>query len=143
MKPPPPVDLELRCSRPALAAVIALHAAAAALLLALPLPPEVCAAGGIGIVLAGALAVQSVAGGTAVVRLSVGLDRRITVTRRDGRTLAGTVLGDSYVDALLTTIVWRPDGGLLTRTLFVVPGSLPSADFRRLRVVLRYGLPPP
>jgi len=123
-------------------ALVAAYAATASLLLALPLPLEARMGGGIGVALAGALALRSVVGVAAAARLVVGLDRRIAVTRRDGRTAAGTVLGDSCVGARLTTIVWRPDGARLARALIVVPDVMPAEDFRRLRVVLRYGLPP-
>jgi hypothetical protein len=141
MKTPPPLCLELRRSRLALAAVVAMHAATAALLLALPLSPAVCAAGGIGVALAGALALRSLAGPARAARLALGLDRRLAVTRRDGRTRAGEVLASSYVGAWLTTIVWRPDGARFARALIVVPDVMPAEDFRRLRVMLRYGGP--
>ena len=75
----------------------------------------------------------------------VGLDRTISVTDRNGRSRAGRILDDSYVGSALTTIVWRPDGDPWwrpARTLLVVPDSLTPEEFRRLRVVLRYGLPP-
>ena len=75
----------------------------------------------------------------------VGIDRRITVTDRNGRSCTGTILDDSYVGSALTTIVWRADGDpwwRLARTMLFVPDSLPPDDFRHLRVVLRYGRPP-
>jgi hypothetical protein len=141
MKTPPPLRLRLRRSRLAPAALVAVYAATAALLVALPLPPALLLWGAIGIALAGALALRSIIGSAAAAKLVVGLDRRIAVTRRDGRAAAGVVLGDSFVGARLTTIVWRPDGARLVRALIVVPDTLPQADFRRLRAVLRYGLP--
>ncbi len=76
--------------------------------------------------------------------LHVGIDRRITVTGRDGRSRAGAILDDSYVGARLTTIVWRADGAPWwrpARTIVVLPDTLPEDEFRRLRVVLRYGRP--
>ncbi|HET7097383.1 MAG TPA: hypothetical protein VFJ68_08325 [Casimicrobiaceae bacterium] len=72
----------------------------------------------------------------------VGIDRTISVTDRSGRTLAGVILDDSYVGAALTTIVWRADGDRWwhpARAMLIVPDSLPPDEFRRLRVVLRYG----
>jgi len=118
-----------------------MHAATAVLLLALPLPPEVRAAGGLGIALAGAAALRSIAGPARAARLALGLDRRLAVTRRDGRVRTGEVLGSSCVGARLTTIVWRPDGARFARALIVVPDAMPAEAFRRLRVVLRYGTP--
>ena len=60
--------------------------------------------------------------------LHVGIDRRITVTGRDGRSRTGVILDDSYVGAWLTTIVWRQDGmpwWRSARTVVVLPDTLP------------------
>jgi len=76
--------------------------------------------------------------------LHVGIDRRITVTDRNGRSHAGAILDDSYVGSALTTVVWRADGEHWwrpARTMLFVADSLPRDEFRRLRVVLRYGCP--
>jgi hypothetical protein len=76
--------------------------------------------------------------------LHVGIDRGMTVTGRDGRSRAGVILDNSYVGAWLTTIVWRADGirwWRPARTIVVLPDTLPEDEFRRLRVVLRYGRP--
>jgi len=76
--------------------------------------------------------------------LHVGIDRRIVVTGRDGRARAGSIVDDSCVGALLTTIVWRADEDAWwrpSRAIVVLPDTLPPDDFRRLRVVLRYGQP--
>jgi hypothetical protein len=75
----------------------------------------------------------------------VGIDRSITVTDRSGRSRAGVILDDSYVGSALTTIVWRAAGDRWwhpARTMLFVPDSLSPDDFRRLRVVLRYGRAP-
>jgi len=66
------------------------------------------------------------------------------VTGRDGRSRAGTILDDSFVGAWLTTIVWRADAMPWWRpasAIVVLPDTLPEDEFRRLRVVLRYGWP--
>ena len=57
---------------------------------------------------------------------------------------AARILDDSYVGARLTTIVWRPDGAPLVmpvRAIVILPDTLAADDFRRLRVLLRYGQP--
>jgi hypothetical protein len=75
----------------------------------------------------------------------VGIDRRITVTDRGGRSHAGVILDESYVGSALTTSVWRADGDRWwrpARTMLFVFDSLPPEEFRRLRVVLRYGRAP-
>ncbi len=66
------------------------------------------------------------------------------MTDCDGRSRAGAILDDSYVGAWLTTIVWRQDGQPWWRpatAIVVLPDMLPRDEFRRLRVVLRYGRP--
>ncbi|MEP7183317.1 MAG: hypothetical protein ABI886_14125 [Betaproteobacteria bacterium] len=76
--------------------------------------------------------------------LHLGADRRITVTDRRGRTQDGAILDDSFVGARLATIVWRPDGARWWQpagTIVVIADMLPGDDFRRLRVLLRYGRP--
>ena len=76
--------------------------------------------------------------------LHVGHDRRIAITTHDGRSRDGAILDVSYVGAHLTTIVWRPDRApwfAPARTILILPDMLPADDFRRLRVLLRYGRP--
>ena len=77
--------------------------------------------------------------------LHVGIDRRIAVTDRTGRSRTGAILDDSFVGPTLTTLVWRADVDRWwrpARTILVLPDTLPPDDFRRLRVYLRYGRPP-
>jgi len=71
--------------------------------------------------------------------VSVGLDRRVHVAMADGAVVEGRVLSASYVGAAVTTIVWRRQGSRVARALWLVGDMLPRADFRRLRVALRYG----
>lgn len=74
----------------------------------------------------------------------VGHDRRITTSSRDGRSHDGVVLDDSYVGAWVTTIVWRRDGASRlapAESILILPDTLPVDEFRRLRVLLRYGRP--
>src|SRR5512147_2026143 len=139
MRTAPPLSLQPRSSRALIAAIAAGYGLTAALVASLSLPRATalalvaCVAG------AAALAMWRIAGPCAPARLVVGLDRRIALTARNGRTHRGTLLADSYVTAGLTTIVWRPDGARLVRTLLVVSDTLCADDLRRLRVVLRYG----
>ena len=65
---------------------------------------------------------------------------RCACTERAGRRIEGVVAGRLYVGAWLTTIVVRPDGKRRrARPLAILPDMLPADDFRRLRVLLRYG----
>jgi hypothetical protein len=77
--------------------------------------------------------------------IHLGLDRRIAVTRRDGRTVEGRVLPASYVGARVVSLVWCPDGWPWWRpapALLLLPDMVGADDHRQLRVVLRYGRAP-
>jgi hypothetical protein len=144
MKLPPRLRLEPRPSRIAGASLVAACAATSILLALLPLPAMVDAAGAVLVVAVLRCGLWRCAGRGVPALLHVGLDRSIAVTSRDGRSRAGAILDDSYVGAWLTTIVWRPAGmpsWRPARTIVVLPDTLPEEDFRRLRVVLRYGRP--
>ena len=75
----------------------------------------------------------------AVTELRLAPDLMLVVHRGDGRLIAGHVRSSTYVSARITTIVWRPDGARLSRAEWILPDMLPADDFRRLRVLLRYG----
>ncbi len=66
-------------------------------------------------------------------------DLQIAVTTGDGACERGRVRPDSYVGARITTIVWKPDRARLSRAILLLPDMLPPDDFRRLRILLRYG----
>ena len=52
---------------------------------------------------------------------------------------AGRLQDGSFVAPWLAIVRWRPAGAWLDRTLLIAPGMLPADDFRRLRVLLRFG----
>jgi hypothetical protein len=79
----------------------------------------------------------------AIVGLTLGADRRIAIIERGGRRIDGEVQHDSYVGSALTTIVWRGDGRRRSRAIAILPDMLPAEDFRKLRVLLRFGKVPP
>lgn len=66
-------------------------------------------------------------------------DLTVVVVNSDGSACAGRVHRESYVGSRLSTIVWRPYGRRRLRSILLLPDMLPDADFRRLRVLLRYG----
>ena len=76
---------------------------------------------------------------TPALRISLGPSRAVRLTERTGRRIEGIVQADSYVGALLTTLVVRPDGKRRLRTVAILPDMLPADDFRRLRLLLRLG----
>ena len=75
----------------------------------------------------------------AVVELLLSSDATIVVRRHDGQLVAGHVRSGSYAHPLFSSILWRPDRARWSRTLPLVPDMLDVDDFRRLRVMLRYG----
>lgn len=144
MKPTPRLRLEPRPSRIGVAATVAGAAAVVALVAALPLEPWLTAAAVLATLVGTVRGVRTCAGRGVPLLLHVGLDRRLSVTTRDGRSHDGAILDASYVGAHVTTVVWRPDATpwyVPARTILILPDSLPGDDFRRLRVVLRYGEP--
>jgi membrane-bound toxin of toxin-antitoxin system len=143
MKIPPRLSVEMRPSRVALAAIAAACLVTSALVLSVALPFSVTVGLICTVVAAGVVALRTIAGGASPARIGAGIDRRIVVTTRAGRVRAGDILGDTFVAARLATIVWRPEGTRLARTLLVAADALPREEFRRLRVVLRYSRAPP
>ncbi len=75
----------------------------------------------------------------AIIGVELDADRAVRLTERTGRRIEGVVQPDSYVGALLTTLVVRPDGKRRLRTVAILPDMLPADDFRRLRLLLRLG----
>lgn len=72
----------------------------------------------------------------AVDRLAVDRSGEVVVGGVSGRLRPG-----SFVAPWLTVVRWRPLGAWLDRTVLVVPDMLAPDDFRRLRVLLRWGNP--
>ncbi|HEV2040546.1 MAG TPA: protein YgfX [Casimicrobiaceae bacterium] len=75
----------------------------------------------------------------AIIGIELDADRAVRLVERTGRHIEGTVQPDSYVGALLTTLVVRPEGRRRLRTLAILPDMLPADDLRRLRLLLRLG----
>ena len=144
MNPPRRLRLEPRPSRFACATIALTCAAFCALILLLPLDPWASLAAVLIMFGVAARALWRCTGRGVPALLHVGYDRRITASSRDGRSQNGTILDDSYVGAILTTIVWRPDGATRfarVESILILPDTLPADEFRHLRVLLRYGRP--
>ena len=75
----------------------------------------------------------------AIVGIELDADRAVRLIERTGRHIEGIVQPDSYVGALLTTLVVRPEGKRRLRTVAILPDMLPADDLRRLRLLLRLG----
>ena len=142
MQWPPPVRIVLSSSYTALGLIGALSAATCAVIATLPLDPAVLAFATLGIVAWAIDRIQVVAlrlGPRAVRQFEVRGDLTVVIVTGDGNACAGRVHRDSYVGARISTLVWRPFGRWRTRTILLLPDMLPARDFRRLRVLLRYG----
>jgi hypothetical protein len=142
MNQPPRLHLHPRVSRRAVALIVATHAMTAALLMWLPGTLVVRVAGVAGVGIACAVALRNVVGRASPASISVDIERRISVTARNGCEREGEVLADSYVGSRLTTIVWRPDNAWIARTILILSDTLPVDQFRQLRIVLRYARAP-
>lgn len=106
----------------------------AALVAALPLPLELHA---------GALAWTAAAVLLALRRLRPGV--RIQVDHAGELTVdgaPGALRDGSFVAPWLAILRWRPPGAHFDRTLLVAPDMLDAESFRRLRVILRFGVRP-
>ena len=139
---PPPVRVVFSTSTTALALIALLALATCAIIATLPFEPAAIALATIGVVTWAVDRIYVVAlrqGPRAVRQLELRGDLTVIVVNGDGAPCAGRVRNESYVGARLTTLVWRPFGRWRSRTILVLPDMLPAQDFRRLRVLLRYG----
>ncbi len=138
---PPSVHVVLAPSRIAGAGIGLLAASTIALVVVMPLDP-LLQAGMISAIVtwaAGTFHVSALHRGRyAITELRLAPDLTVAACMGDGRLVAGHVRASTYVGAWITTIIWRPDGWRLSRTILVLPDMLPDEDFRRLRVMLRY-----
>ena len=139
-----PVQLRVspRPSRVAMAVIVALAVVmlGVVLTLALPVTCDIVAALALAgwarhhIRLHGTRAAQH-----AIVEILLSSDAVIVTRRRNGALLAGHVRSATFVHPWFTSIVWRPDGARWSQSVPLVPDMLNIDDFRRLRVLLRYG----
>lgn len=137
--------IEPRPSRIACAAILVVCSATAALIAVLRMPVAATLGCAAIVVVVLVYSLWRCTGRGLPALLHVGIDRRVAVTDRSGRSLEGAILDASYVGSTLTTLVWRADGDRWwrpARTMLFLTDSLPPDEFRRLRVVLRYGRSP-
>lgn len=73
--------------------------------------------------------------------IELGADRRAIITDSSGGCIETSVRAESYVGALVTTLVLRPEGTRRSFALTIWPDTMPPGEFRRLRVLLRHGDP--
>lgn len=138
----PPLEIALLPSRTACTWIVGLAWLTLALLFTLPIPRWVGFLAALPLAAWTALRFRGRrAGGAVACRLRLDGDRMLSITTGDGRTFRGRILPPTYVGARLTTLVWRPEGEgwRFAHAECVLPDMLPPEDFRRLRVLLRYG----
>jgi hypothetical protein len=141
MKSRPPLRIQFNASRLAAACVCVAGLASALLLAWLPghALARTCGVIAIGVFslrLLRSWAARSAPASAASIEVSP--DGHIAVTTRAGRRIEGAIRAETYVGAGLTSIVWRPEGSRFSRSIAIVSDMLPSEDFRRLRVLLRF-----
>ena len=142
MRPPVQLRVPLRPSRFATATLLLMAATTFGACLTLPLPFVLD--GLVALALAGWAHYKVRLHGSrssprAIVELMLSSDGVIVVRERRGRLIAGHVRSGTFVHPAFTSIVWRPDGTRWSRAVPLVPDMLDIDDFRRLRVMLRYG----
>jgi hypothetical protein len=136
------LHISLGPSRSAAALICVTFLATAALLSWLPGPSSLRGALVIGI---GAYAISTLrqsatrSASRAIIGIELDADRTVCLIERAGRRIEGLVQSDSYVGALLTTLVVCPDGKRRRRMVAILPDMLPADDLRRLRLLLRLG----
>ena len=124
------------------AALLSVHACAAAVLMPLELPfgaKAVCLAAIAVSLLHSTLRYGLLRTTRSIVALELSDDGRTVVHLREGRTLACTISGTSYVSAALTVLNLRPEGRRTRCHAVLVPDNVQAEDFRRLRVLLKWG----
>jgi hypothetical protein len=142
MQWPPSVRVALGNSRRAFALITLLAIGTCAMIATLPFEPAALALACFTVVVWAIDRIYVIAlrqGPRAVRHFELRGDLTVVVVTGDGSACAGRVHRDSYVGARLTTLVWRPFGRRRARTILLLPDMLPAQDFRRLRVLMRYG----
>lgn len=66
-------------------------------------------------------------------------DEGISLLRRDGREVTGTILNDSLITPLLVVINMLPDSNASVSSVVVFSDGVDKEQFRQLRVLLRWG----
>ena len=142
MQWPPSVRVAIGSSRTAFALIALLAIGTCAVIATLPFEPAALALASFAVVVWAIDRIYVIAfrlGPRAVRQFELRGDLTVVIVTGDGNACAGRVHHESYVGSRLTTLVWRPFGRWRSRTILILPDMLPPQDFRRLRVLLRYG----
>jgi hypothetical protein len=142
MPAPPAVSIVLLPSRIACAAIALEALGTFAVLLTLPVSPWMLCAAACALAAWAADRIRVIGlrrGPRAVRAIRLDGSDRVAVTLGDGRVLPGTLQATSRAGSRLTSVVWRPKGARIARSLLILPDMLPADEFRRFRVLMRYG----
>ena len=138
-----PVEVALAPSRAGAWMVALMALATFAVLVATPGPPlaRIALAAAIGWwALDAAHVVALHRGRRGACRLVVTMAGEIYLSNALDEWRTGVVRQGSFVAPWLTIIRWRASSHRFDRTVLILPDMLPEPDFRRLRVLLRWGL---
>jgi toxin CptA len=135
------VEVALRPSRQAAAAIVLGSAATLVIVALAPCPGELRAAAMLAVLAGAWRAHRRIApgqGGGAARALRLTRSGAIEVLAARGARIAGRVRPGSFVAPWLAIVRWRPEGARFDRTIPVFPDMLDADAFRRLRVLLRW-----
>lgn len=76
--------------------------------------------------------------GTAVTAFTLTDAQKCIMTTRSGAIIKGNLLANTFVSPYLTVILIQPQEKWLSRSIVILPDSLDTDTFRRLRVWLRW-----
>ena len=142
MHKPPSVSIVLGPSRIALVGIAFLAVATIALLFAMTIP-LICSLAAASLVATWAVERSWVIGlrrgRRSVTALRVDGNDATTVQYASGESSSGALRTSSRVGGCYVALVWRPSGAFLSRSILILPDMLPRDEFRRLRVLMRYG----
>ena len=144
MAPPQSIRVELGASRLAAAFILTTHLATAFLVAWLPGSAALRAAVVIAVGAHALWALRQSAGRSlrsSIVGVELGADRHVTLLRRDGGRIEGSVRAESYVGERLVTLVVRRSGSWRSCTLWLLPDMAAPEELRAFRVLLRMGRP--
>ena len=142
MKSTPILRVTLQSSQMATALLASATIATTVMLALLPAEPWLRAAG---VLVAGACGIHAlrttaaIGANGSITSIELAADRRIVITDRFGWHMTAIVQPESYVGALLTTLLLRHEGARRSHTLAIWHDTMPADELRRLRVLLRHG----
>jgi hypothetical protein len=141
MHKPPAVQIAIGPSRIACVGIVAMAVGTFAIMLTLPIIPLAHVGCFIALAAWAGTRIWIVAlrrGPRAVREIRLDADRSLVVVHASRATSRGYLREASHVGSDVTTLVWRPTGRRRSRSILILPDTLPADDFRRLRLLMRH-----